>query len=1265
MTEEKIDSLGARPGRKANKGSRTLFNQPMPYRRDMKRAHILNTVCLPALLALIAWSLAVPASGQSGTNASLPTPRIVGDINDTDLVTLQANVHLPAQSELDLGAVSDDLPLQRMMLVLKPGDAQQAALKKFLADQQNPNSSSFHRWLTPAQFGARYGVAQQDAAKIAAWLQAKGFSVEPFAKGQNVIIFSGAHAQFKNAFHAEIHSYTINGQQRYRNATAPQIPSALAPVVEGVASLSNIKHKPLHTAAGAFTRNQSGAGWKRVANSAVKSTTPKSLLTTTDSQGDTWAILGPYDFATLYNIKPLWDAGLDGTGQTIAIVSDSAINPLDIDQFRSVFGLPAKKLNIIYDGLNPGIGNDETEADLDVEWAGGVAKGATIDLVVAANTNTTAGIDLAAQYIIDNNLAPLMNVSYGECELGMGNAENALYEALYQQAAAQGITVMVSAGDSNSAQCDIYTPGVLGSVGNLGAGYGLAVNGLASTSYNVAVGGTDLSGNFYGAANYWSTSNDPTTLQSLISYVPETPWNNTCGNAYLLDILPALKADGTVSTADSTSADICNDSVAITPDVAFLENVGGGGGSSNCTVYDGTTYPAGCTGRAKPVWQSRVLGVPNDSARDLPDVSLMAGNGLWGSMYAFCQSDEYGPCDPAATIEGAGGTSFASPSFAGIMAIVNQKTQSQQGNANYILYKMGASEYSDPNALAACNSSAVTAGNACVFYDTTQGSNAPPCLADSVGCAANPAGTVATSPYGTFGVLPGWFSGPGYDMASGLGSVNAYNLVNNWSTAASSLAPSQVSLSAPSTAVYGSPIAATISVSAAAGGSGTPSGDVAILPDSSSSAGIAASSPFTLVDGVADGTVGGLAAGLHQLYARYEGDTEFAGSTSIATPITITPASTSSSLIASRTSMVYGESVTFTNLVETTSTAASPTGSVIFTDTTTGTVLGTVPVTATTDPGTGASIAKAYLNVPGSALTSGANSIAASYSGDGNYVASNASALTISYAGPFTVTISPATLVVAPSNPAASPAAITVSPNGGYALTGPLTFACQSPVQGVSCSFSASTLSGTSVNSALTIQLSSPLLTTSQSASAAPARLPGWMPAGGLTMLGICFAGFKKRRRFGAFLTLFALATSLLYTGCGGSGSSATTTGAVVTTTTLTSSSASPAWASAVTLQAKVAASKGAGSPTGTITFMDGSTVLATVPLANGSASYTTSSLPLGEQSITAQYSGDSNNFTSTSAAASVDVNLSTTLAVVISDHSGNTTTAQLPLSIQ
>ncbi|HZZ17708.1 MAG TPA: S53 family peptidase [Candidatus Sulfotelmatobacter sp.] len=618
-----------------------------------------------ALTIFLVLSAYLPAWGQPPADPATPLyiqpiDRITRYIDDEQRITLPGNRHPLALTQYDAGAVGPTYRMERMLLTLLPDAAQEQSLKQFIDAQHNPESPYYHQWLTPTQFADRFGVSETDTQHIVGWLQSHGLEVEEVTAGRRSIIFSGTAAQVQAAFHTQIRSYNVRGQIHHANAKEPEIPAALAEVVGGIVSLHDFHSEPMHA-------------------SARK---PAPEFTSGGSH-----YLAPADFATIYNLAPLYQQSINGNGQSIAIVGRSNIKLADVRQFRSAFGLPANDPLIIVNGTDPGIFNsgEETEADLDVEWSGAVARNATIKFVVSKSTNSSDGVDLSAQYIVNHNLAPVMSTSFGLCEAWLGSSGNNFLNSLWQQAAAEGITVFVSSGDNGAAGCD--------SASASKATNGRAVNGLCSTPYSVCVGGTQFS-DVSTPSLYWASSNSSGTQASAVSYIPEVAWNESGPNAGLWS---------------------------------------GGGGMS-------TIYP-------KPSWQVGT-GVPTDGKRDVPDVALTsAGHDGYliyqeGGLYSV------------------GGTSAASPSFAGVMALVVQATAARHGNANTAFYPLASKQ---------------RAGGASVFHDIVTGNNTVP-------------------------GQTGFASTTGFDEATGLGSIDASVLVSHWNDAL--IAPAfQAALSANSLSV--------------------------------------------------------------------------------------------------------------------------------------------------------------------------------------------------------------------------------------------------------------------------------------------------------------------------------------------------------------------------------------------------------------------------------------------------------------------------------
>src|SRR5277367_1380359 len=607
-------------------------------------------------LSLIAFLVAAHAA-QAQTQVQ---SRILSPIRNEERITVAGSTSPLVKASVDNGRMPGGQNLGRMLLMLAPAPELDQQAQQLLAALHDASSPSFHKWLTPAQFGQQFGVADADAAQVQQWLQSQGFTVHEVSQSRRFIAFSGNASQVENAFATEMHTYSYKGQSFISNSTNIQIPTALQAVVKGAVRL----HSDPKASSSALL--------------GTKVHFKKSKGNFTFDDGSHY--MTPADFAKIYDVQALYDAGIDGTGQTIAIVGRSNISVQDVTDFRSNLGLPPNDPQVIVNGDDPGqTAYDLPEATLDVTWSGAVAPMATIKFVVS-QSNFADGVDISAAYVVDHDVAPVMSTSYGNCESTLGPVGTAFYNALWQQAAAEGITAFVSSGDNGGAGCD--APG-----GGMFAAGGFAVNGIASTPYNVAVGGTQFDDTDNPDA-YWSTTTDPTTGLSVLGYIPEIVWNE--------------------SSNDPNNVSLWS----------------GGGGVS--TLY------------AKPDWQT-ATGVPNDGKRDVPDISLTAA---LHDGYLLCL---YGSCTGGGDyFYTAGGTSLSSPAAAGIMALVNQKMGGQpQGVANYVFYRLA----SVPG----------------VYHDTVKGNNKVP------------------DPDGQYTV--GYNAGKGYDLATGLGSMDVTALVNNWNAA--------------------------------------------------------------------------------------------------------------------------------------------------------------------------------------------------------------------------------------------------------------------------------------------------------------------------------------------------------------------------------------------------------------------------------------------------------------------------------------------------
>ncbi len=710
-----------------------------------------------ALLTLAVFPLSLHAAVQN---------RITASVSNSSTISLQGNIHPLALRSQDLGEAPADRALESLTLRFSMTADQQMALSQLLLDQQDSNSSRYHQWLTPEQFGEQFGLSSDDLAKVSSWLTAQGFTVTGTAQSATFITFTGTVATAERAFHTSIHTLSLNGEQHVANVAEPWLPAGIAGVVSSITGLNDFRLQPRAHA--------------RVVQ--VPAQTQANPLYTSSVSGNTY--IAPGDYYTIYDINPLLTSSINGNGITIAVMGQTDLGVSDVAAFRSASGLSANPPTLKLYGTDPGISkNDVDEAQLDVEWSGAVAPSATILYVYskdAFNTSLTQAID--------NNLAPVISISYGDCESGFGSTTVNSYNQLFQQANAEGITVVGPGGDSGATDCDSQTTSAKG---------GLAVDFPASSPYVTGVGGTMFHEN--GTVYFGSTNNS--NGGSALSYIPEAVWNET------------------VAGGGELSA--------------------GGGGSS---IYF-----------TKPTWQIGT-GVPADGSRDVPDISLDAA--YIHDAFLFCASGfcTNGFRNSSGYLDTIGGTSAAAPSFAGMLALVEQKIGSRIGNANPTIYGLANSSYYSN-----------------VFHDVTIGNNDSPCTTGSPNCASG--GSI------------GYNATIGYDLASGWGSVDAFNLASDWTLGGTTGGGSTIGSATSTTTITattstatqcgtttGTPVNLTVQVT---GASGTPTGTVQFAVD-----GVAVSNPVTLSSGAAAYALSttSLTAGNHTVTATYSGNTTYASS---------------------------------------------------------------------------------------------------------------------------------------------------------------------------------------------------------------------------------------------------------------------------------------------------------------------------------------------------------------------------------------------------
>jgi hypothetical protein len=683
----------------------------------------------------VTYAGAQPLLSSQAVSQATVRPLITGAIDESHLATLRGNTRPEANSQNDRGRVPDNLPMEHILLQLQRSPEQEAGLERYIDSLNDKSSPNFHRWLTAEQFGERYGLAQEDIETITGWLNSHGFAINTVYTSRMLIDFSGTAGEVREAFRTEIHNLAVNGELHIANMKDPQIPTALRPAIAGIVSLNDFRPHAMY-------RNKTDYTFAGCASSTDRPTGPGTCYAVT-----------PQDTQTIYNLTPLYSAGISGQGQTIALVEDTDTysGTGDWNLYRKTFGLARNatypvwsqgSYSQVHPGCSdPGTNADDGEAAIDVEVASAVAPAAAIELVSCASGTVTFGGLIALQNLI-NAAGPypgVVSVSYGVCEAFNGNGGNAAFYNTYQQAASQGVSVFVSAGDEGPSECSADF--------NVSSEYDVAslgVTGWGETPYNVSVGGTDFEDTYNvkeaGASfsSYWSATSSP-SYGSALKYVPEIPWNDSCAS-----VLIAEYSHGSFTTYGSSG--FCNTSPYDTSS-GYLIFAAGSGGASNCAFGAGGTDQGGdgisdpeCQGYAKPSWQSgssltggkAVYGQPSDGVRDVPDVSMFAANGIWGHYEVVCWSDPAYTADGSASCTGApstwsgfGGTSVASPTMAAIQALIDQKTGQNWGNPNPIYYQIAQNEYGTAGGTfqgSSCNSSGSGGpASGCSFNDVTQG----------------------------------------------------------------------------------------------------------------------------------------------------------------------------------------------------------------------------------------------------------------------------------------------------------------------------------------------------------------------------------------------------------------------------------------------------------------------------------------------------------------------------------------------------------------
>jgi len=922
---------------------------------------LCNILSMPFSLLLGVFALSQVSQAQV-----VLQDRIVQPVDSVSMSPLTGSLHPSAKAEFEQGVADNSKVLGSMSINFKRTAAQEASLKGLLQAQQDPASPSYHKWLTQAQFGQLFGMSAADLDKVSAWLQQEGFTVNSIPPSNNAISFSGNIAAVERAFQTQIHDYSVDGETHFANATEISLPSAFAATVSSVRGLDDFRLKPR----------------LQFAKSREASSNPHFTSGLTGQH-----YVAPGDFAVIYDVNPLYKAGNTGKGVTIAVMGQTDIVPADITDFRGAAGLTANDPTVVtVPGSVPltvaqgSASNDLSETDLDLEWSGGVATAASVVLVNSDNVFTSL------QYVIQNPIngitVPIISQSYGACEPGFPTATLNMIESLLAQANSQGQTVVLAAGDTGAADCDSSNTQTITS-----ATQGLAVDYPGSSAYVTDLGGSEFMGDGTaqnpqtGAGTYWSANGSGSVNDDLItsakSYIPEMAWNDT-----------------TFSVANGGGL-----------------SAGGGGVSA--------LWP-------KPSWQTGVAGIPADSHRDVPDISLNSSPDHDGYLYctqvqtvtsgnnfvSSCQATSFRIADAGQTdnnnLTSAGGTSFAAPSFAGLLAIIEQKLASGGGlgNINPALYQLAAN--------------ATTYASA--FHDITTGNNQVPCTTGSTNC-----------PSGSNPVI-GYVAATGYDQATGLGSVDANNLATAFAALVTATGTKTALTVAPGNSVAindNLTFTATVTPNTL---TTAPTGTVNFYVDTNATAPkavtLSGTAPYT-----ATFTTSFAQAGTHSVTATFvSGSSTYTGSTSSSQTISVVAqgtAATTTAVTITPSTFPLGSSVTLAATVTGTGTAGTLTGPLTFT--TGGKTIGTVQQ-VTIAPGNTATASLTVNATASLGFVAGTDTITATYGGDTiNATSMGTTTATVSNPG---ITLSATAMTIsspAPGNSGTS--TITLTSTGGYSGT--------------------------------------------------------------------------------------------------------------------------------------------------------------------------------------------------------------------------------------
>jgi hypothetical protein len=879
------------------------------------------SIALRLALALFVFAAFLTGAAPAGRAQELlargaAPVRLTSPIDERNLVPLEGNVRRDLTADRDLGPVEDSMPLH-LYMVLQRTPEQQADLDYLLARQQERTAPEYHKWLTPAQFGARFGAHPQDIAALSQWLESHGMQVRGAMNNASILDFEATAGQIREAFHTELHSFDVAGGRYAANVADPRIPAALAPLVAAIHGMVKIPAPRNRAPVSQLAFDKDTNTWRRVhAAPAGQAGADEDRPDWDPGPNYTGRPVSPQDLYTIYNIDKTFTGGNLAQTATVAVVeqSDMAYGTVsstthaatggDLATFRKLFGVPGTLNMHVYHGYgkatctDPGVvTTDEALATIDAEWANATAPSANL-VFMSCDDTTDVGALSSLLAVVDNNLADVVSLSYNISELSATASVYTFLDTVEAEAAAQGQSILVAAGNGGSDEEDAGTTTV-------------ATNGINVSAYSsplvTVVGATDFQdffddevfGGSHSLSNYWSTTNSQYYSDAL-SYVPESAWNDSCASS-LNSLYEPYESEGQLFAPTRWCA------LHGTADNGTVS--GGGGGVS-------THY-------AVPAWQAGISGYAG-SYRASPDIASFGSDGrIYGRELLVCDSAvAVAVCTSTATFGAGGGTNWVAPYLAGVAGLLVTHTGGRQGLLNPTLYALAKAQYASSPTSCYANGQAQndeqTAGlpaASCIFNDVTTGGNDVPCSAGAKDCVLFEVG----EPYGllsvnnTAPVIPNAYaSAPGYDQATGIGSLNVTNLIANWDTAfksATALTASATSIT-PSESTT---LKATVKGSGAAGYVDNPPVATGTV---SFKAGTKALGSCTLSGGSCSLAVAGttLALGANSVTATFSGSSLYPSSTSSVLTVTVGTVSQNPTTLTSpaQGSTFAGPSETFT-----------------------------------------------------------------------------------------------------------------------------------------------------------------------------------------------------------------------------------------------------------------------------------------------------------------------------------------------------------------